>query len=156
MVRARSPMNGARAFSLMGQDGVEADEVVEPEVGGEEAEAVDAAAAEAAADRGRRNSERFLVQGWAEVMTVDGTMMVRGQITDISLTGCYVESHGAFDLPMNSAVEMIFRIKGDEFRPEAVTRVVRSGHGAGFVFLNMNAKVTLQIQALIDVLGVHM
>ncbi len=107
-------------------------------------------------ERNRRESERFPVQGWAEVMTMDGTMMVRGQITDISITGCYVESHAAFDLPLNSSVEMIFRIKGDEFRPEAVTRVVRSGHGAGFVFLKMNGKLIVQIQALIDILSVHL
>ncbi|WP_263382970.1 PilZ domain-containing protein [Granulicella arctica] len=105
------------------------------------------------AERDRRENQRFPVEGWAEVMTMDGTMMLRGQITDISATGCFIESHGSFDLPMNSAVEMTFRIQGKEFRPEGVTRVVKSGEGAGFSFLKMNSKLELQIEALIKVLN---
>jgi hypothetical protein len=112
---------------------------------------VDQAAAQQAAES-RRRHQRYPVEGWAEVMTMDGTMMVRGQLTDISAAGCYVESHGVFDLPMNGGVELTLRIRGVEFRPEAVTRVVKTGHGAGFAFVRLNSKVAGQIQALIDVL----
>ena len=100
----------------------------------------------------RRENQRYPVEGWAEVMMMDGTMMVRGQITDISATGCFIESHGAFDLPLNCSVEMTFRINGVEFRPEGVTRVVKSGLGAGFLFLKMNSKLVMQLESLISLL----
>jgi hypothetical protein len=106
--------------------------------------------------RDRRESTRFPVAGWAEVMTMDGLMMVRGQITDISATGCYVEIHGSFDLPLNSAVEMIFRINEGELRPRGITQVVRPGNGAGFAFAGLNSKMTSQIQMLIEVLSGHL
>ena len=104
------------------------------------------------ADHERRENRRYPVEGWAEVMMMDGTMMVRGQITDISATGCFIESHGAFDLPLNCSVEMTFRINGVEFRPEGVTRVVKSGIGAGFLFLKMNSKLVTQLESLISLL----
>jgi hypothetical protein len=106
-------------------------------------------------DQDRRESQRYPVEGWAEVMMMDGTMMVRGQITDISSTGCFIESRGAFDLPLNCSVEMTFRINGVEFRPEGVTRVVKSGIGAGFLFLKMNSKLVMQLESLISLLTVH-
>jgi len=106
-------------------------------------------------DHDRRENHRYPVEGWAEVMMMDGTMMLRGQITDISATGCFIESRGAFDLPLNCSVEMTFRINGVEFRPEGVTRVVKSGVGAGFLFLKMNSKLVLQLESLISLLTVR-
>ncbi len=107
-------------------------------------------------ERDRRIQQRYPVEGWAEVMMIDGTMLVRGQITDISANGCFIESHGVFDLPLNCTVELTFRINGVEFRPEGVTRVVKSGRGAGFAFLKMNSKLVLQLEALISVLSAHL
>jgi hypothetical protein len=104
----------------------------------------------------RRQHTRYPVEGWAEVMMVDGTMLVRGQISDISSAGCFIETYAGYDLPLGSLVEMIFRIKGVEFRPVAATSVVKPGRGAGFSFLKMNSKLTTQLEALIAALSGHL
>lgn len=101
----------------------------------------------------RRENARYSVEGWAEVMTQDGTMFIRGRISDISSTGCYIESYAAFELPLNSVVEVIFRLKGEEFRPLASTKVVRPGVGAGFIFLKVNPRLRSQLESLISILS---
>jgi len=50
-------------------------------------------------------------------------------------------------------VEMIFRLRGAEFRPIAATRIVRPGDGAGFAFVTLNSKLQAQLDALIEVLS---
>ena len=42
--------------------------------------------------RERRRHERYAVEGDAEVIVAGGTLLFRGSIADISLSGCFIET----------------------------------------------------------------
>jgi PilZ domain len=97
----------------------------------------------------RRQHPRYAVDAWAEVMVKDGTLLFRGRVLDISLGGCYVETEARLRLAPGTPVEMIFRVEGLVFRPEAMARMVRPGQGAGFLFGYLNGKMQRELETLI-------
>jgi hypothetical protein len=101
----------------------------------------------------RRKHTRYTVDAWAEVIVKDGTLLFRGRVLDISLGGCYVETEARLRLVPGTPVEMIFRVDGMVFRPEAVARMVRPGQGAGFLFGYFDAKMQQQLEALMSKLS---
>ncbi len=101
----------------------------------------------------RRKHTRYAIDAWAEVMVKDGTLLFRGRVLDISLGGCYVETEARLRLAPGTPVEMIFRMDGMVFRPEAMTRMVRPGQGAGFLFGYFDAKMQRQLEMLIEKLS---
>jgi hypothetical protein len=97
----------------------------------------------------RRQHPRYAVDAWAEVMVKDGTMLFRGRVLDISMGGCFVGTEARLRLAPGTLVEMIFRVNGMVFRPEAVSRMVRPGLGAGFLFKNPDKKMHAVLERLI-------
>jgi hypothetical protein len=97
----------------------------------------------------RRQHPRYAVNGIAEVLVADGTMLFRGEVLDISVAGCYVETHARLRLEPGTRVEMVFRVNGMVFRPMATSRMVRPGEGAGFLFLNLHPRMQTELEALI-------
>jgi c-di-GMP-binding flagellar brake protein YcgR len=100
----------------------------------------------------RRQHTRYAVDAWAEVMVKDGTMLFRGRVLDVSVGGCYVETEAKLKLAPGTPVEMVFRVNEDVFRCEAIIRMVRT-KGAGFRFLNQNARMQRGLERLIQELG---
>jgi hypothetical protein len=103
----------------------------------------------------RRQHPRFAVDGWAEVVVADGTMLFRGRVLDVSVAGCYIETEARLRLPPGTQVEMVFRVNEMVFRPLATSRAVRPGEGAGFLFLNLNAKMQSDLEMLIAELRLY-
>ena len=97
----------------------------------------------------RRQHQRFAVDGWAEVVVADGTLLFRGRVLDLSVAGCYIETEARLRLAPGTLVEMVFRVNEMVFRPQATSRAVRPGEGAGFLFLNLNAKMQTDLEMLI-------
>jgi hypothetical protein len=97
----------------------------------------------------RRQHKRYAVDGIAEVVVADGTMLFRGRVLDISVAGCYIETQARLRLEPGTLVEMVFRVNGMVFRPKATSRMVRLGEGAGFLFVNLNARMQVELEALI-------
>jgi PilZ domain len=97
----------------------------------------------------RRKHKRYAVDGVAEVVVADGTMLFRGRVLDISVAGCYIETQARLRLLPGTQVEMVFRVNGLVFRPMAASRMVRPGEGAGFLFLSLNPKMQAELEALI-------
>jgi hypothetical protein len=101
----------------------------------------------------RRQHRRFVVDGWAEVLVADGTMLFRGRVQDLSMAGCYIETEARLRLAPGTPVEMVFRLNDIVFRPLATSVAVRPGEGAGFLFLDLNAKMQSNLEMLIVELG---
>lgn len=102
------------------------------------------------ADAGeRRQHRRFAVDGWAEVLVADGTMLFRGRVLDLSVAGCYIETEARLRLAPGTPVEMVFRLNDIVFRPLATSAAVRPGEGAGFLFSHLNAKMQSNLETLI-------
>jgi hypothetical protein len=97
----------------------------------------------------RRQHPRYSVDGVAEVLVADGTMLFRGRVLDISLSGCYIETPARLRLAPGTRVEMVFRVNGMVFRPMATSRMVKSGEGAGFLFLNLHPRMEAELEDLI-------
>ena len=100
----------------------------------------------------RREHTRYAVDAWAEVLVKDGTMLFRGRVLDVSVGGCYIETEAKLKLAPGTPVEMVFRVKDDVFRCEAMSRMVRT-RGAGFLFVNQNARMQRELERLIQELG---
>jgi hypothetical protein len=97
----------------------------------------------------RREYKRYAVNGMAEVLVADGTMLFRGWVLDISVAGCYVETRARLRLAPGTVVEMVFRVNGMVFRPLATSRVVRPGEGAGFLFMEVKGRMREELDGLI-------
>ena len=100
----------------------------------------------------QRKHKRYAVEGMAEVLVADGTMLFRGRVLDISVAGCYIETHARLRLLPGTPVEMVFRVDGRVFRPLATSRMVRPGEGAGFLFTKPGSKMQMELEALITAL----
>jgi hypothetical protein len=100
----------------------------------------------------RRQHTRYAVDAWAEVLVQDGTMLFRGRVLDVSMGGCYIETEARLRLPPGTMVEMVFRTKDATLQCEAMCRMLRP-RGAGFLFMNLDAKTQRELGRLIHELG---
>ena len=99
--------------------------------------------------RERRRHERYAVEGDAEVVVAGGTLLFRGSIADISLSGCFIETRARLLLVPGTSVQMIFRADRSTLRMTATVRAVRPGAGAGFLFATMSPYMQAELEGLI-------
>ena len=101
----------------------------------------------------RRQHPRYTVDAPVEVLVADGSLLFRGRVRDISLTGCYIETEARLRLEQGTPVEMIFRLEDAVFRVVAASKMIRPGRGAGFLFLKMDGRMRAVLEALIVALS---
>jgi len=97
----------------------------------------------------RRRHPRYAVDAVAEVLVLDGSVLFRGRVLDISAAGCYIETQARLRMRQRTPVEMVFRVKDRVLRVQATSRMVRPGMGAGFQFAVMNERMRDELDALI-------
>lgn len=83
----------------------------------------------------RRRHRRFPCEGYAEVVCCYPTVLFRGRIRDISLTGCFIETAARLQLDRFTEVELRFTAIGRHVSSVARVMDIRPGKGAGFEFL---------------------
>jgi hypothetical protein len=101
----------------------------------------------------RRQHPRYAVDAPVEVLVSDGSLLFRGRVRDISLTGCYIQTEARLRLAQGTPVEMVFRFDDAIFRMVAASRMLRPGKGAGFLFLKMDGRMRAELEALIRALS---
>ena len=99
----------------------------------------------------RRRSPRYLCEGAAEAMIVtpDAEILLRGSICNISLHGCFIQSHTPARLVLSSAAEVRFKVNGRSYRCAALVRNIQPGVGTAFEFCLLSAAMKARIAALI-------
>ena len=97
----------------------------------------------------RRQHKRYAVDTVVEVLVMDGSLLFRGRVLDISAAGCYIETQARLRMRQRTPVEMVFRVKNAVFRLQATSRMIRPGMGAGFLFAEMNERMRAELDALI-------
>lgn len=97
----------------------------------------------------RRQHPRYAMDAWAEVLVLDGSLLFRGRVLDISLAGCFIQTEARLHMRQRTPVEMVFRINNSLLRIRATSRMVRPGIGAGFLFAEMSDRTRLELDALI-------
>lgn len=83
----------------------------------------------------RRRQKRFECQGHAEVIVAEAEFLFRGEIRDLSLSGCFVATRARLRIGPGMQVLLGFMVAGQKVKCEAVVRSLRAGKGAGFEFL---------------------
>jgi hypothetical protein len=91
--------------------------------------------AEGAGGKERRRSCRHDCEGLAEAWVSNPESLFRGEIRDISLTGCYIRTKARLNLARFAAVDLRFTLKGQRYRALARAMDVRQGRGVGLEFI---------------------
>jgi len=63
----------------------------------------------------RRIAKRHACDGFAEVVVPTSGFLFRGEIADLSETGCYVKTRARLSLRRSSEAELRFTVNGDNF-----------------------------------------
>lgn len=89
-----------------------------------------------------RHETRYEVEGQAEVFVGSSgfeSSLLRGQILDISTSGCYIRTLAQIAIRREVPVHIEFSVYGQLFRVRAASRFSRTKVGAGFTFIDMDA-----------------
>jgi hypothetical protein len=99
----------------------------------------------------RRKSTRYHCKGGVEMRRSEGVPAIFGNLTDISIEGCYVESHS----PLPVGNEMVFTIKVGETLIRGRARVKASHHavGMGLEFLHLSSEDQQKLEFLMGTLA---
>jgi hypothetical protein len=89
-----------------------------------------------ASREGRRRMPRYACRGGGEVRQPGMKTVVWGSLTDISRTGCYLET--LTTLPRNAKCELMLNLDGVEVRAGAEVRVSHPSMGMGLQFIDID------------------
>ena len=105
---------------------------------------------EQAEGRDRRRHERFACDGSAEVVAFNPELLFRGEVRDISLTGCYVATRARLNLKRFAEIELRFSAHGQHLSSLARVMDVRPGKGIGVEFLPGDPRMAKRFRDLIE------
>ena len=98
----------------------------------------------------RRREERYAVEWGAEIFIPERTAMFRGQVVNISTSGCYVRTVAWVRVPPSTEVELVFSMDGRMTRTRAEARFAQSRTGVGLRFLALEEELRRRLDAVID------
>ena len=98
----------------------------------------------------RRRHERFVCDGFAEVVAFHPELLFRGEVKDISLTGCYVATRAHLNLKRFAEIELRFSANGQQMSSLARVMDVRPGKGVGVEFLSRDPRMNKRFRDLIE------
>lgn len=104
---------------------------------------------ESATGRDRRRHQRFECDGFAEVVGFHPEVLFRGEVKDISLTGCYVATRAHVRLKRFAEIELHFSANGHHLTSLARVMDVRPGKGVGVEFLPGDPRMDERFHQLI-------
>ena len=103
--------------------------------------------------RERRQSRRFSCGGFAEVFSNETGNLFRGEIRDISQTGCYIMTRVRLKLERLAEVDVVFVLNKRRFQTLARVMDVRPGKGLGLEFVLSEPGTEESIKDLLQVLA---
>jgi hypothetical protein len=87
------------------------------------------------ASRERRFSRRVSCKGFADAFVVETGYLFRGEIRDISETGCYLMTDARMQLELLTEVDLLFVLNNRKYQTLARVMKIRPGKGVGLEFL---------------------
>lgn len=100
----------------------------------------------------RRDAARFACTGGAEFRNVNGGFKNWGTVSDVSDTGCYVET--IFPLPAESQIELLVSIRNVDIRGRALVRSSHPNVGMGIEFLELSPEDRERLERLLAMLAI--
>jgi len=98
----------------------------------------------------RRSQQRFHCTGGVEMRRHEGAPPVFGNLSDISLTGCYVQTVSS--LPVGTEVLFMVRVRDAVVRGRAQVKTSHHAVGVGLIFLYMREEDRQNLEFLIGTL----
>ncbi len=98
----------------------------------------------------RRSQQRFHCTGGVELRRNEGAPPVFANLSDISLTGCYVET--ASSLPVGTELLYLIRIRDTVLRGRAQVKTSHHAVGIGLEFLHMSQEDLQKLEFLVGTL----
>jgi hypothetical protein len=95
----------------------------------------------------RRNQQRFHVTGGVELRRNEGAPPVFGNLSDISLTGCYVETVST--LPVGTELLFMLRVNDAMVRGRAQVKTSHHAVGVGLVFSHLSKEDQQKLEFLV-------
>jgi len=108
-------------------------------------------AGENAEGKERRRGRRYPCEGFAE-LTHSG-FILRGEIRDISQSGCFIQTKARIRLECLAEVDLRFTVSDNRYRTLARVADVRPGKGVALKFLLDEARPEEWLQALVESLS---
>lgn len=96
---------------------------------------------------GRRRMPRYACRGGGEIRQPGMKTVVWGSMTDISRSGCYLET--LTTLPRNAKCELMLNVEGTEIRSGAEVRVSHPSMGMGLQFTDMDPTDQKKLETLL-------
>jgi len=105
---------------------------------------------EPATEKERRRHDRLACDGLAEVVVFHSDMLFRGEIRDISVTGCYIATRAQLNLKRFAEVELRFSANGQRLSSLARVMAVRPGKGVGIEFVAGDPRMDKRFHQLLE------
>jgi hypothetical protein len=99
----------------------------------------------------RRAQQRFHVAGGVELRRNEGAPPVFGNLSDVSVTGCYVETVSS--LPVGTEVLFMLRIRDSVVRGRAQVKTSHHAVGVGLVFMHLSQEDQQKLEFLVGTLA---
>jgi hypothetical protein len=99
--------------------------------------------------RERRAFPRHIVEGRADIVLVKGGLALRGNIMNLSLSGCRIRCDERFKVGIYTRVEIEFYLEGMAFLLAGVLQAIHSPYEVGIRFLDLSPRKLKQVQQLI-------
>jgi len=101
----------------------------------------------------RRRHRRYSSDLFARVVVHQRNSMVRGEMLDISESGCFVMTRAFLRLERDSEADIQFKFKNVDYRTSAVVVNIQPGKGVGLKFSFADAQTAEAFLALSTVLS---
>jgi hypothetical protein len=99
----------------------------------------------------RRGQQRFHCTGGVEMRRNEGASPVFGNLSDLSLTGCYVETVST--LPLGTEILFMLRVRENMVRGRAQVKTSHHAVGLGLVFMHLSKEDEQNLEVILATLS---
>jgi hypothetical protein len=99
----------------------------------------------------RRNQQRFHVAGGVELRRNEGAPPIFGSLSDISTTGCYVETVST--LPVGTELLFMLRVNDAIVRGRAEVKTSHHAVGVGLIFMHLSKEDQQKLEFLVGTIA---
>jgi hypothetical protein len=110
---------------------------------------------ERAGGKERRSNQRHHCEGFAEASVSNPQVLFRGEVRDISRTGCYIKTYARLHLALFTTVDIHFKVNGKYYHAPARVMNIRPGKGVGLEFVFPDPQAAEWLSELLEALNVE-
>lgn len=110
---------------------------------------VEEASKPAVARAERRRHPRYVCEGFVEAIVNEAEFLFRGEIHDLSRSGCFIRTRARLRVQPGQQVDLFFTIQNDQIKCQARVANLHAGKGVGLEFIVVSERAQKTIRALV-------